>query len=854
MKWRLTLAQRIQLQIGLAIAVVIVAVTGVGYLQTVNSMRDEALSNLQSSTRTRATLESGRFIEAQQNTVAVRDEYLHRLNALGQQDPKAPFDAWFVRYADGLIRVRPERDDHRRLPSMYIRAPIGVDAQLRREVVTAFDLMREWGPVQTLRYFSTYIDLPGKALIMYSPSVNWGKEADKATNNFDYPPVQNSAPDKNPQRKTLWTDVYFDDKAQTWMLSVITPIDQTRWVGTASQDIAVEDLIRRTTNEYSPGTYNLVMDRQGKLVAHPSLMEKIRKSAGNLDIASLGDARLADIYKLAQQSTGDVTVQQTSDGNSYLGIARIQGPDWYFVTVYPTALLEARGLTSARAILLAGMAGLVLEIALLALILRRQVAIPLKALDAATQAVAKGNMDIDIAQRGKGELGILADRFLDMLKRLRERDASLVRSEAFKDTLLRNIPDLVFVKDRDGAFLVVNRAFEKVYGRSATEVLGKTDFDFIEPDQAQYFAERDQEAMLAIKPVVSEAWQKNHLTGEENLFETIKTPVLGADGALSGMLGISRDITARRKSEDALQALNQDLENRVKARTLALEHTNAELQSAMHGLRTAQDELVQREKLASLGRMVAGLAHELNTPIGNALTIGTAMADHARNIQREFDGGALKKSVLANFLRDNVEAAEVMERALGHAAELIASFKQVSADRLSEQRREFDLASTVEEILATLRPGFRATPYQLISLVDAGIAMDSYPGLLTQVISNLATNAKLHAFDGRLEGTVTIHGESQGDKIMMTFSDDGHGVAQSIRARIFDPFFTTRMGRGGTGLGLSIVHSLVTHGLGGSIHIEPGSMQGTCFVMVFPRIAPHHPSTPLDTAPLGWTG
>jgi signal transduction histidine kinase len=195
-----------------------------------------------------------------------------------------------------------------------------------------------------------------------------------------------------------------------------------------------------------------------------------------------------------------------------------------------------------------------------------------------------------------------------------------------------------------------------------------------------------------------------------------------------------------------------------------------------------------------------------------------------------------------------------MERALGHAAELIASFKQVSADRLSEQRREFDLASTVEEILATLRPGFRATPYQLISRVDAGIAMDSYPGLLTQVISNLATNAKLHAFDGRLEGTVTIHGESQGDKIMMTFSDDGHGVAQSIRARIFDPFFTTRMGRGGTGLGLSIVHSLVTHGLGGSIHIEPGSMQGTCFVMVFPRIAPHHPSTPLDTAPLGWTG
>jgi signal transduction histidine kinase len=369
-----------------------------------------------------------------------------------------------------------------------------------------------------------------------------------------------------------------------------------------------------------------------------------------------------------------------------------------------------------------GLAGLVLEITLLAWILRRQVAVPLKALDAATQAVAQGNMSVSIEPRGHAELGLLADRFLGMLERLRERDASLVRSEASKDALL------------------------------------------------------------------------------------------------------------------------QQLEDRVASRTIALEQSNAELQTAMKVLRTAQDELLQREKLASLGRMVAGLAHELNTPIGNALTIGTAMADHARILNDKFLGDELKKSTLATYLNENVAACAVLERALAHAAELIANFKQVSADRLSERRRNFDLAHTVEEVLATLRPSFRTTQFQLLCRVGPDIRMDSYPGLLTQVISNLVINAKLHAFENRERGVVVIEGECAGGNVTMTVSDDGQGIEPNIRSRIFDPFFTTRMGRGGTGLGLSFVHALVANGLGGNIHMEPGSLQGTRFVMTFPLVAPQQPS------------
>jgi hypothetical protein len=341
-----TLARRIQWQIGAIIALVIMLVTWLSYRNTVDTLRLEAVDNLRASVHASAEYESVDLLGAQSNTLALRDEYLRRLKAMGYADPKAEFDAWFVRYPDGVIRVRPERDDFKNLPTIYIRPKVAENPELRRQVVAAFHMLREWGPALTQRYFSAYIDLPGQSLIMFSPSVNWGKEADASTNNFDYPPVQNSAPDKNPTRKNLWTDVYFDDKALTWMTSIITPVDQTRWVGTASQDIAIDALIERTNERAASGTYNLILDAQGRLLAHPELMVPIRKAGGNLDLRTLADPMLTDIYTQALRTGNASVVVTSSDGNHYVGISRIRGPQWFWVTVYPKALVEARGLAA----------------------------------------------------------------------------------------------------------------------------------------------------------------------------------------------------------------------------------------------------------------------------------------------------------------------------------------------------------------------------------------------------------------------------------------------------------------------------------------------------------------------------
>ena len=261
------------------------------------------------------------------------------------------------------------------------------------------------GPVLTQNYFSAYIDLPAVALIMFSPSVNWGKEADKDTNNFDYPPVQNSSPLKNPARKNLWTEVYFDDKARISMVSTITPADQGMdWIGTVSQDVAEDELVKRTVNQQMPGTYNLILDDAGHVLAHPERMDAINRAGGNLDVNPLHDAVLSGIVQVAQKSGLAPEIAESPDGDYFLGLSRIQGPNWHLVTVYPKALLEERAYQSAQVILLGGMTGLVLELLLLAWIIRRQVAAPLARLSLAADSVAKGDLTVALDASENHEL------------------------------------------------------------------------------------------------------------------------------------------------------------------------------------------------------------------------------------------------------------------------------------------------------------------------------------------------------------------------------------------------------------------------------------------------------------------
>jgi PAS domain S-box-containing protein len=407
----------------------------------------------------------------------------------------------------------------------------------------------------------------------------------------------------------------------------------------------------------------------------------------------------------------------------------------------------------------------------------------------------------------------------------------------FIKTLCTATPDIVFVKDLNGAYLFANSAFERLYGYTLEQLRGQTDFLFLPEDEAKQFSECDRQALATTSPMVFAGWQINHITGKKECYETIKTPIFNKSGQVIGLLGIGRNVTQRKLSEDALQEFNLNLETQILRRTKELEASNLQLQHSLERLQLTQHELIQGERLASLGRLVAGLAHELNSPIGSAYTVGSTLGENAKAMGYAIDANQVKKSTLTRFVRSVADGASLITKTLSHATELITTFKQVGVDQASMRRREFDLSETVRDILKALTVTFKGSGVKLSSSISPGIRLDSYPGMITQVLINLAENAKNHAFPDKGKGSVMIRAKDLNATVEITVQDSGCGIPVEIHDKIFTPFFTTKEGAGGSGLGLSIVHSLVSQGLGGNVSLESSSGAGSKFVISIPKIA-----------------
>jgi two-component system, NtrC family, sensor kinase len=289
------------------------------------------------------------------------------------------------------------------------------------------------------------------------------------------------------------------------------------------------------------------------------------------------------------------------------------------------------------------------------------------------------------------------------------------------------------------------------------------------------------------------------------------------------------------------------LEQRVNERTLDLSHANAELQAALKQLQSAQDSLVESEKLASLGRLVAGVAHELNTPIGNAMTVASTLEENYRTLLKAMEAGTLKRSTMEEALHSTRDGQQLVYRNLARAAEIIQHFKQLAIDQTSEMRRQFDIAETLEEVLITIRPHFRHSHLRLQTSAQPGIRMDGFPGPLGQVITNLTLNAAFHAFPEEPAGCLVSIELSRIDNahVQLNIKDNGVGMSDEVRRHAFDPFFTTKLGQGGSGLGLHIVRNIVTGLLGGQIELFSAPGEGCEFRITLPLCAPASETPPL---------
>jgi PAS domain S-box-containing protein len=325
------------------------------------------------------------------------------------------------------------------------------------------------------------------------------------------------------------------------------------------------------------------------------------------------------------------------------------------------------------------------------------------------------------------------------------------------------------------------------------------------------------------------AWMLHGVTRQEMLCE-LSGRLVTLGGELVLIMAFD-DVTEQHRNEENILQLNATLEQRVQERT-------QELRATLVQLTAAQSELVRAEKMSALGSLVAGIAHELNTPIGNSLTVASTLEDNAHRFAGSMATG-LTRSRLEEFVSSTRQGAGILMRGLQHAAELVSSFKQVAVDQTSLNRRRFDLSATVHEILLTLGPTIRKYDHAVDCDMESGIIMDSYPGPLGQIITNLVNNALIHAFERGQQGRIVVQARpGPGGTVQLQVSDNGIGIPPDHQTRVFDPFFTTRLGQGGSGLGLNIVYNLVTKTLGGTVHVASTLGQGATFHMVLPCKAP----------------
>ncbi len=422
-------------------------------------------------------------------------------------------------------------------------------------------------------------------------------------------------------------------------------------------------------------------------------------------------------------------------------------------------------------------------------------------------------------------------------------EAAQAEASATLRAIVDNTPNVAIQGyDAEGRVLFWNRASEKLFGWHEHEAVGRLASEFM-------FSEVDHHNFLGVL---------HHIANTGEATEPTEWPVTRRDGStawtLSTQFQITRpngaptyvcmdvDITVRKQYEDELRQTRDRLEDLVQERTGELSAANIELKQAMA-------QLVQSEKLASLGNLVAGIAHELNTPLGNTVTVSSTLKQKVAEFRTLLHENRLKRSELEAFIETSTEAALLIEKSAQRASELISNFKQVAVDTASTRRRVFDLKQTVDEVMSTLRPQFKHTPHQVDVALPPGVQLESYPGPLEQVLTNLVTNSLAHGLSAERPGHIRISAALADERtVQLVYQDNGCGIPETLRRRVFDPFFTTRLGQGGSGLGLYIVYNLIYGVLGGKLALDDAPGGGARFTVLLPLTAPqpqedHEPSS-----------
>ncbi len=705
------------------------AITAV-YFYTLQQAEVQIRQELQRHLQDRSKQDSEIFQLAEANHKVLKQDLLERLARPRPSDTATRFDLQMARWSDGTTRNFPQKQDLKTFPSwqkstIFVGPKVQLTDRVKAEILLFETLNNQYGRAFYSRYSNTWMNSSQNISVDYRPEALWGLEAPSSTDITQEEYALIATPAQNPSRSSRWTSLYFDPIPARWMVSLVTPVDyEGRHVGTIGNDIVVNDLIDVTIRDTFPKSRNVIFQENGQLIVHPDRMQEIKIAGGKLNLQAIDDPELKRIFQqtiqqpISQTAQPENSIQIIKDpqGKSFWAITKIKGPNWYWVTIYPQSELVIKGIEQTLPLILFGSLGLLMELFLLYRVLRRNVHYPLAKLSAATQAIARGDFEVELETRREDEIGSLARSFSSMVSQLQS-------------------------------------------------------------------------------------------------------------------------------SFSQLEVYNETLESQVQERTHELSETLTNLQQA-------QTQLIQSEKMSSLGQMVAGIAHEVNNPIGfvhgnleYAEIYVKQLLEHINLYQTQAD---LPDAVKAHG--EDIDLAFIQT----DLPKLLSSMK-IGTDRIQDivlSLRNFSRLDGVELKSASLHEGIDSTllilnhrlkrPPQKPIVIEKHYGqlplVQCYPGLLNQVFMNLIGNA-IDALEAVEDAKITIVSCVVGQQVEVIISDNGSGIPEAVMSSIFNPFFTTKEVGKGTGLGLSISYQIVVDRHQGSLTCR-SSPEGTAFVM---RIPMDHP-------------
>jgi two-component system NtrC family sensor kinase len=421
---RAPLARSTLLKMGVRIAVVIVLSTLFSYLHMLRTLRTEALVQLEQHVAERSTREESIFLLAQDNHSALMQALVERIRSLAQEDVDARFERLFVRLPDGTLRNRPEGFDGTRQVGLFVPPGIAPDAEMRRRLMAAYDVLTSYGPAFRVRFKDSFIVLPEGPFLVYWPErPTYCQDAapDFSTIALDY--FLGSLPENNPKRETSWSPIYQEEVSARWMTTATTPLDmESRHVASIGHDILLEDLMARTLSEHLPSAYNIIFREDGELIAHPGLD---RAATPGPRGSEEQQAHLrAILERMKTREPGHSTLELPEYGE-YVAVARLHGTGWYFATILPEHVVSEPAFRAARIVLLLGVLSLLLELAIVSWVLREQITRPLLGVTQATARIAAGEFKVELDTTRPDELGQMAQAFRVMADRIQHREEEL---------------------------------------------------------------------------------------------------------------------------------------------------------------------------------------------------------------------------------------------------------------------------------------------------------------------------------------------------------------------------------------------------------------------------------------------